>query len=61
MRALKSVEEAAGLLGISPWDSGGACSWREAELERFVAVCRDPVKTQATTDAATNKTEEASL
>jgi len=51
MRALKSVEEAAGLLGISPWTVrsyiktgrvrpvrlGRRVLLEEAELERFVA------------------------
>ena len=54
MRALKSVEEAAGLLGISPWTVrsyihdgklrpvrlGRRVLLEEAELERFVARSR---------------------
>lgn len=74
MRALKSVEEAAGLLGISKWS---VRSWiregklkavrlgrrvlvEEAELEQFVA--RSRVVTKATTaDTSANNTKEASL
>jgi excisionase family DNA binding protein len=67
MEPLKSVDEAAGLLGISPWTIRGYIRdgkikpvrlgrrvlVEEAELERFVALCQDPDKT--------NKSKEASL
>lgn len=75
MQPLKSVAEAARLLGISPWTTRGYIRdgklkavrlgrrvlVEEAELERFVALCRCPVKIKSTTDAATSKREEASL
>jgi excisionase family DNA binding protein len=73
MQPLKSVEEAAELLGISPWTVrsyirdgklkpvriGRRVLVEEAELERFVALCQNPVRTQVTTEAA--KAGEASL
>jgi excisionase family DNA binding protein len=69
MQPLRSVKEAAGLLGISPWTvrsyirDGKLPSVRlgrrvlvtEDALEHFVASCQDPVKVKVTTDAATNK------
>jgi excisionase family DNA binding protein len=64
MRALKSVEEGAGLLGVSKWT---VRSWiregklrpvrlgrrvliSEEELERFVSICQNRSTTQATND-----------
>jgi excisionase family DNA binding protein len=75
MQPLRSVVEAARLLGISPWTIRGYIRdgklrpvrlgrrvlMEEAELERFVAQCQNPIKVQAATNAATNNTEEASL
>jgi len=75
MRALKSVVESAELLGISPWTVradirtgklqavriGRRVLIEEEELERFVALCRKPVKTTATTDPVVTGTEGVSL
>jgi excisionase family DNA binding protein len=75
MKALRSVEEAAELLGISKWTVrayiregklrpvrlGRRVLVAEEELERFVALCQNPVRTQATTEAASAKAGEASL
>jgi excisionase family DNA binding protein len=69
MQPLRSVVKAAELLGISPWTIRGYIRdgklkpvrlgrrvlLAEDELERFVAVCQDPV------NAATITIEEASL
>jgi len=70
MRALKSVEEAAGLLGISPWTVrsyihdgklrpvrlGRRVLLEEAELERFVA--RSKFVVNAGQDAANGEVHE---
>ncbi len=75
MRALKSVDEAAGLLAISPWTVRGYIKTgklkpvrlgrrvllAEDELERFVALCQDPAKTQPAANTVANKAEEVSL
>ena len=75
MKALKSVEEAAGLLRISPWTVrawvkagklrpvrlGRRILLSEAELERLVAESQKPVNTQPMTSQIVNKEEEASL
>ena len=71
MRALKSVEEAAELLGISKWTVRGYIKTgklrpvrlgrrvlvEEAELERLVAICQDTVKTDPKADFVTTKVE----
>jgi excisionase family DNA binding protein len=75
MRALKNIDEAAGLLGISPWTVrawirigklrpvrlGRRVLLSESELERLVAESQEPVNTQPTTSQIANKEEEASL
>ena len=75
MRALKTVQESAGLLRISKWTVrsyirdgrlkpvrlGRRVLLTEDELERFIALCQEPLKTQATTDSVSAKAGEASL
>jgi excisionase family DNA binding protein len=75
MTALKSIDEAAGLLGISPWTVrawirdgrlrpvrlGRRVLLSESELERLVNESLEPVNTQPITTQTANKEEEASL
>jgi excisionase family DNA binding protein len=75
MVRLRSVDEAAALLGISPYTVrawirdgrlrpvrlGRRVLLSEGELERLVAESQQPVKTQLTTSDVVNKKEEASL
>lgn len=72
---MRSVEQAAVLLAISPWTVrsyirdgklkpvrlGRRVLLAEDELERFVALCQDPVKTREIADAPANEPKEASL
>lgn len=74
MRALKSVEEAASLLGISKWTVrsyikagklhvvrlGRRVLVEESELERFVAMCQVLAGKQPKADLVANQAEEAS-
>jgi len=74
MQPLRSVKQAAGLLGLSPWTVrsyirdgklkpvrlGRRVLLAEGELERFVAMCQDPAKTQPTADTVANKAEVVS-
>jgi excisionase family DNA binding protein len=73
MQRLRSVVEAAGLLGISPWTVRGYIKTgklkpvrlgrrvllAEGELERFVALCQNPIE-ETTASERSGQGEEAS-